>query len=284
MNKSHLKLTLGTGLACIALLTGSAGAITASAGDLILGFRAAGGQGSSLNLEVNLGPASSYGGLAPNTSFVVTRLNVLDLVSTYGANWDVRDDLSFGIVGATGASPSGGFPARTLWASSAETTPGSASSPWQRGSASAQQNASGAITTIYSGPAGSLANGSATANSAFSTVINAGDGGSWSVQEDLTVGNSFRRFTPTVRISLGDIPAAPSVYDGTNGYSVLDVWEVRPGSGDGALLGAFGLNAGGQLVFSNSPSVFAAVPEPTVSLSLTAASLALLARRRRTAR
>lgn len=267
----------------MALLTATAGAITASVGDLILGFRASGGTGSSLNLEVNLGPASGYSGLAPNTSFVVSRLSVLDLVSTYGAGWDMRNDLSFGIVGATGASPAGTFPARTLWASSAESTPGTLSSPWQRGSASAQQNSSGAITTLYSGPAGSLANGSATANSAFSTVINAGDGGSWSVQEDLTAGNSFRRFTPTVRIDLGNIPSAPSIYDGATGYSVVDVWELRPGSGDGVILGAFGLNAGGQLVFSNSPGVFAPVPEPAVSLTLTSAAVALLARRRRTA-
>ena len=113
MNKSHLKLSLSAGLACMALLTATAGAITASVGDLILGFRASGGTGSSLNLEVNLGPASGYSGLAPNTSFVVSRLSVLDLVSTYGAGWDMRNDLSFGIVGATGASPAGTFPART---------------------------------------------------------------------------------------------------------------------------------------------------------------------------
>jgi hypothetical protein len=284
MNKYTYNLPLLAGLACVVTFAGSARAITVStAADFVLGFRADGGQGSGVNLEVNLGPSTNYTGLAPNTTFVVTRLSPLDLVSTYGANWDERNDLSFGIVGATGASTFNGIPARTLWASSPELTPGTPSAPWQRGSASGQQNTSGAITTMYSGPPGSLSLGSATANSAFSTVIDATAGGSWSVQEDIVVGQSFRRFTPSVRISLGSIPSTPAIYDGTNGYSVLDVWELLPGTGDGTLVGAFGLNANGQLVFSNNPTVFAAVPEPATAATLAGACLALLVRRRRPA-
>lgn len=271
------------GLACVTLFTGSVHAVTTTTADFILGFRASGGQGSGINLEVNLGPSTNYTGLAPNTSFVVSRLSALDLVATYGANWDERNDLSFGIVGATGASVFNTIPARTIWASKAETTPGTPSSPWARGSASGQQNSSSSIATMYSGATGSLSGGSATANSAFSSQIDASLAGSWTFQDDLVVGQSFRRFTPTVTLSLGDIPALPAVYDGTNGYSVLDVWELRPGSGDGTLVGAFGLNSSGQLVFSNNPAVFAPVPEPASSAALAGAALVLISRRRRTA-
>ena len=281
MKKKHYILSGLSGLAFALLFTGSAHAVTASVTDLILGFRASGGQGSGSNLEVNLGSATNYAGLAHNTSFVVPNLSALDLVSTYGTNWDARNDITFGIVGATGASVVGGIPARTIWASNGQTTSGTTSTPWTRGSAAAQQNSAGAIATMYSGPAGSLTNGSATANSVFSSVIDNSLGGSWTVQDDIVPGQSFRRFTPTVTTPLGSIPTLPSIYDATNGYSVLDVWEMRPGSGDGVLLGSFGLNAGGQLVFSNSPSVFGAIPEPATNVTLSGAALALLARRRR---
>ncbi len=278
-----MKLIQLAGLATVILLSGSAHAVTTTTADFILGFRANGGQGSGINLTVNLGPSTNFTGLAPDTSFVVSRLNALDLVSTYGANWDERNDLSFGIVAATGASTFNGIPARTIWASNAETTPGTQSTPWTRGSASGQQNSSSAISTMYTGAAGSLSNGSPTANSAFSSAIDNSLAGSWSFQDDIVVGQSFRRFTPTVTIPLGNIPTAPAAYDGINGYSALDVYELRPGSGDGALVGTFGLNASGQLVFSNNPGVFAAVPEPTATFSLASALLALLARRRRRA-
>ncbi len=281
MKKKHYLLSGLSGLALALLFTGSAHAVTASVTDLILGFRASGGQGGGANLEVNLGSAATYAALAPNTSFVVTNLSALDLVSTYGANWDARNDLAFGIVGATGASIVGGIPARTIWASNGQTISGTTSTPWVRGSASGQQNSAGAITTMYSGPAGSLTLGSATPNSAFSSVIDNTLGGSWTVQDDITVGQSFRRFTPTVTTALGSIPTLPSIYDGTSGYKVLDVWELRPGTGDGALLGSFGLNSSGQLVFSNSPGVFAAIPEPATTAALAGAACALLMRRRR---
>ena len=128
-----------------------------------------------------------------------------------------------------------------------------------------------------------MSGGSATANSPFSTVIDASLGGSWTVQEDLVAGQSFRRFTPSVRISLGNIPTTPALYDGTNGYSVLDLWELQPGTGDGTLVGAFGINSNGQLVFSNNPLVFTPIPEPVAAVTLAGAALALMVRRRRPA-
>ena len=265
------------------LLASPAQAVTAIAGDLILGFRASGGQGASTNLEVNIGPASNYYGAAPG-SFVVTGLSTADLVSTYGGGWASRSNLSFGIVGTTGAAAVGAAPPRTIWASRAESTPGTASTPWVRGTTFTLQVPSNTISTLYSGAPGSLSNAPA-AGSPTSALIDTATAGSWTAQEDFTPGVSFRYFNPSVLITMGDIPATPAQYDGVNGYAVLDLFEVRPGTAGspGTLIGAFGLNNSGQLVFSTSPSVFAPVPEPTATFSALAGAVLLTLRRRRAA-
>ena len=270
------------GLAALALLTRGAQAVTAIAGDLILGFRAGGGQGSDKNLTVNLGPASSFYGALPG-SFVVTGLSPLDLSIAYGGSWASRPDLRWGIVGTTEAAAVGVAPARTLWATREETTPGTSSTPWLRGSTFTLQIPSNTISTLYSGAPGSLSNGSATANSAVTSVIDPTLAGSWTAQDDFTPGVSFRYFNPTVTGSMDHIPGTPSQYDGTNGYAVLDLFEVRPGaSGDpAAFLGAFGLNSSGLLVFSTDPGVFAAIPEPSALFTGVGLLLAALHFRRR---
>jgi len=278
-----MKLTLPTvSLAALLLLTGATRAVTAIAGDLILAFRASGGTGADKNLEVNLGPASNYYNALPG-AFVVTSLSALDLSQNYGSNWATRADLSWGIAGTTGAAAVGIAPARTLWASRAESTPGTASTPWARGGVFTLQIPSNTISTIYSGAPGSLSNYPATANSASSSIVDPTQAGSWTVQEDFTPGVSFRYFNPSVLGSMDDIPAAPALYDGVNGYAVLDLFEVRPGTaGDpGTLVGAFGLNSNGQLVFSTSPIVFTPVPEPAATLTGLGALFALQVRRRR---
>src|SRR5271169_6544842 len=58
---SHRKMVLLT-LASVALLTASVQAQTVSAqqDDLILGFRATGGTGAGVNLEINLGSVSNF--------------------------------------------------------------------------------------------------------------------------------------------------------------------------------------------------------------------------------
>lgn len=265
------------------ILASRAQAVTAVAGDLILGFRASGGQGASTNLEVNLGPASNYYGAAPG-SFVVTGLSTSDLTATYGSGWASRADLSFGIVGTTGAASVGGAPARTIWASRAETTPGTLSTPWLRGNVFTLQVPSNTISTLYSGAPGSLSNAPA-AGSPSSALIDISLAGSWTAQEDFTPGVSFRYFNPSVLITMDEIPATPAQYDGLNGYAVLDLFEVRPGTAGSpaSFVGSFGLNSSGQLVFSTSQSVFAAVPEPGAALTTLGSILLLALRRRRSA-
>ena len=252
--------------AALILFTARAQAnVGANTADLILGFRASGGQGADTNLEVNLGPAANFYGAAAGSASVLTGLSVEDLKSTYGNDWATRADLFWGVVGATTSAAVGAAPARTLWATRAEAIAGTASTPWPRGVQFTLQIPSGAISTMYTGAPGSITSFPATANSATAAKVNAGEGGSWSVQDDATPGVSFKYFNPTVVKPINTFPAAGSAYDGT-AYTVLDLWEVRPGTAGSpsTLVGGFGLNSAGKLVFSRDITKFAPATTPVV--------------------
>ena len=240
--------------------------VAVSAGDLILGFTATGGQGADTNLEVNLGPASNFYGAAAGSVTVLSRLSVEDLKSTYGDDWATRSDLFWGVVGTTGAAAVGSAPARTIWASRAEPAAGTQSTPWPRNVTFTLQVPSQTIATMYTGAPGSLGNNNATANSAFSAKITNTTGGSWLVQEAFTAGVSFRYFNPSVMNAINTFPSAGSAYDGS-AYTVLDLYEVRPGTAGSpsALLGGIGINSAGKMVFSTDISKFAA-PSTNVEL------------------
>ena len=98
---------------------------------------------------LDLGQASIYvnatGPITLNTGLAVKGgVNIgnigADLVALFGTNWFTRSDLFWGVAGATGAiTPVGSDPIKTLYAASiAESPAGTAATPWNRGSASAQ--------------------------------------------------------------------------------------------------------------------------------------------------
>jgi hypothetical protein len=269
MKKAYFRLCLAGFL----MSASSAPAIPAVSGNLILGFKAAGGQGADTCLEVNLGPASSFYGAAAGSVTVLNQLAVADLVDTYGADWNTRSDLFWGVAGTTGVAAVNGVPARTIWASRAETTIGTSSTPWPRGTTFALQVPSNTISTLYTGAPGSMDRWTATANSSSSVKIPASETGSWTAQEGFTPGVSFRYFNPSVMNAINTFPAQGSAYDGT-AYTVLDLFEVRPGTAGAAsaLIGGIGLNSAGKLVFSTDITKFApgssgpvVLGEPTIA-------------------
>lgn len=102
-------------------------------GDLILGFQAAGGTGSSQNVFVDLGPAVNLrsNGAAGQIANVGATLTTV-----FGSNWYTRTDLHFGVVGNLNFGPDSGFgaqqpvagdPSRTFYVSLLTDTPGTAS-------------------------------------------------------------------------------------------------------------------------------------------------------------
>src|SRR5579863_3509547 len=117
--RSHRKMLVLVTLASVALLTSAVHATTLSAhlDDLVLGFRATGGQGAGLNLEVDLGSISNFYNGA-NIGLTLPGLVVQDLVDDYGANWGSRTDLWWGAAATDGNAQGdpNGKPASTLWA------------------------------------------------------------------------------------------------------------------------------------------------------------------------
>src|SRR5262249_42088911 len=148
---AHRKIAL-LALAGLTLLTMPlhAGIITNAngtlVGDLILGIRATGAPGQTLNLEVDLGVMSQFYNASPGSMFALPGLSVQDLVNTYGASWASRTDLWWGAVATAGrisGTPDGHAPVGTLWATAPDGSPA-----WDRRSVFSQNNASSTIETM----------------------------------------------------------------------------------------------------------------------------------------
>jgi hypothetical protein len=233
--------------------------VSASNGDLILGFRANGGQGQNVNLEVNLGSVSQFKGLASGSTQIISRLSVADLIATYGSGWATRTDLFWGIVGTAGrvSKGPGGESIATLWATRAQEVVGTQSTAWTPGSRNAQFSASSVIETLYQGAPGSLNGAKSSTNSANAASINATLAGSYGYQDSYQNGVSFGFFNPTIN---------DYVLADASGYAVSDLYESQPDSASSTYLGSFGLSSSGALIFSTSASYFASnAGAPTIT-------------------
>lgn len=215
------KLALATWI-CVALLLPvvdtMAQTLTPQLGDLILGFRASGSPGQTLNLEVDLGNMSNFYDAAAGATIPLPGLSVQDLINTYGASWSTRTDLVWGAVASTGrasGTPDGHAVVDTLWA-----TDPAGESAWIRGSKFAQATASENVEELTdTGSGGTLYGASSTSNSSEAAVINATLSGSWSAEDLKTAGESFGYFNPTI-----DSPATAV----TSGQVVSALYELQP--------------------------------------------------------
>ncbi|MFY8215958.1 MAG: hypothetical protein ACOVMP_05085, partial [Chthoniobacterales bacterium] len=107
-----------------------------SVGDIMMGFKATGGTGSSTQVYVSLGLATDFRDATGNFLNIINAGSVLS--TTYGANWFERDDLFFGVAGVLTnsaiASPVNGDPGRTIYTSRGRTGVGTigtaGSTPW----------------------------------------------------------------------------------------------------------------------------------------------------------
>ena len=263
------KLFLTALLAALGAVATARAQVSANMNDLVLGFRATGGQGQNVNLEVNLGSVSQFQNLAAGTTLLISRLSPADLAAVYGANWATRTDLTWGVIGTAGRISGGpnGAPIATLWATNAEEPDGTQSPPWIPGSRDAQFNASSQIEALVLASPGSLNGASATANSSTSSAVNATLAGSYTYQDTFQVGTSFSFFNPT--IDNGVKPVSGS-------YAVSDFYELRAGASASTYLGSFGLSTSGTLTFSTSPSFFTgSTGAPTITAQPSAQAVAV---------
>ncbi len=241
--------------AALALAATASAQVQANLNDLVLGFRATGGQGQNINLEVDLGSVSQFHGKPAGTTLTISGLSAADLTAIYGSGWSSRDDLSWGVVGTTGRFHTGpdGEAANTLWATRSQTTAGTQSLPYARASAGAQANAASAIETMIAGAPASLSGLKATSNSTVSASVNATLAGSYTYQDtQVQAGTSFNYFNPLI-----DTAAKPM---SGQTAALADLYEIQPGTGDATYLGTFSLSSSGQLTFTTSASGSTSAP------------------------
>jgi len=245
-------------MAGIGLSVQSAKAVTYSNGDLFLGFQASGGTGVTSTYLVDIGQASTY--TTATGSFNLSLGNIgADLTAIYGANWDTRTDLSWGIAGAvTPALGSDGN--RTRYASAAEITPGTMADAWVRLSNSQSALATNGVSSLATA---FVNNYSATANSTVAVIEGTSDVNNWvSFQSG---GLSFGTYNPSIEGTVG---------------TALDLFRMTTSSTPnltGTYEGTFSINNSGQVGFSLSPA-----PEPsTYALIGLGAAFVLILRRRK---
>jgi hypothetical protein len=292
-NQTFLAALFLPALAGMALLAPAAygqSTITPNAtGDMILGFQvetltsssdtalSPQGPGSGENLEIDLGSASQFYSATPGTSFTLPKLAVADLIATYGASWYTRTDLDWGIIGTTGrfsgseiysggvGTADGYAAAKTIWATRAESIPGTQSVPWT--DSLLLSSPISLIEPLYTGGS-PLLNATSTVNSAYATVVASTTIGSWTTEDGAAGTTSFNYFHGSID-NTTDIPAS--------GEAISDLYQVNYVNGGSAqLLGNFELNNSGLLTYN-------AVPEPSslALLGVTACAFTMLLRRRR---
>ncbi|MBS0631609.1 MAG: PEP-CTERM sorting domain-containing protein [Verrucomicrobia bacterium] len=249
----HAKLLAGilSLLACFPFAA-HAQTVTTVTSDLLLGFRASGGTGASLNLQVDLGAVTNYttGAFSTPGIHAITNLSVNDLSSLtagYGASWNTRSDLTWGIAAATGATN------KTLYATFAETTPGTAFA----GTIDVQnQSLRNAAAGKIQGTVTALNGQNQTANSIYSSVLSASDPASWTTNGFADAGAAFSFFDSSTFENSTNITGGS--------YAVSDLYKLAT-NGTSTYVGSFALNSAGALFFSTTASSFAATPVPEPS-------------------
>jgi hypothetical protein len=252
-------------------------------GDLILGFQATAGTGSTKNVFFNLGSGVS----ARNGVGMGTELGNIGttLSGVFGANWYTRSDIWFGVLGNLNGNPNSGIgnraavdgdPSRTFYLSRAATTAGSASLIAAGTFSSANLGSAG---TTLGGMEGFLPN--LTAQADGSAILDQSTNPTeWN--------NSWTQWNP---ISSGAQGASLGIFTGgvqqTFGQSgsetFIDLQRVLSTNTGANPTGTVG---GGTYVTSYSidnTGAISMVPEPSSTLLIGVAGLGLALRRRRNA-
>jgi hypothetical protein len=199
--------------------------LTWSGGDLLLGFNADGGQGSSTNVVYNLGLASSLGSLNVNLGG--------DLSNAYGSNWYSRTDLHWGVFGADDS--------KNIWAS--VVTGGTAWKSLGNGNSVPKANLYGAGGNDYNGQ---IAVNNFNTNAPVAVFENISDTYSWSSFNP--TGNAFG-FT-VGSINNGLLTGAQT--------DALDIYSMNTTrSTTGTLVTTLNLSSSGTVTAVPEPSTYA---------------------------
>jgi hypothetical protein len=251
--------------------------------DLFLTVRANGGQGDTTSYLVNLGsyyqfsPASqvpgtlqsTFSGATPGSTFQLDIGNIgSDLTRLYGANWLDRTDLVWGIIGTNNSGS-----ASILL--SQERIGGNPTTAF-----AAAVNPTSSNRSLFAGGINSVLYGTNGYNGRESTlgVHGTGTGSARATEQPDPSADSQAKeayinhqASNSFGGSLGSVDYEAAFGDHTS----LDLWRYSTATG-ATNAGYFSFDQAGNLSFT-------AVPEPSALLITIGGSLALLARRRRTA-
>ena len=224
-------------LSSLGLLAGTAQAAPLSSdGEVLIGFRATGGTGSSVNYVVDLGQVAGLTGLTSVTTLPMTGV-AADLTAAYGASWHTRTDLFWGAVAGVGNFAAvGSDPAKTVYATKPEATNGTLVDAWLRKGDSAQTSLGSRISAAR----GRYNLSTAATNAATDTAVtmSSSDLNSWSSYQPGGLNSSgigFAHFNPQI--------------DGNPG-KYLDLFRMPLGADEpGTLVGRMVLNSNATITF-----------------------------------
>lgn len=232
--------------------------------DLLLAFRRTG----SPNLEVNIGPSSSY--LNASQPITLSGYTPAQLTAAYGN----LNNLSWTVIGAArpGVS-SADFPQNTLFVTRARADVNTPSDPFARKSNSTQSQVSSTIAGIagINAVAGAKPWSAGTPldpilNNSTSVIIPEANASSYTSLAG-TSGTLNNKFGAGFGGS-GVENTTPASFN--SGFSASDLYEIIPGSGDATRLGTFSF-------FADGSATFTPVPEPTIYATIFGGGLALFA-------
>ena len=256
--------------------------ITYTDGDLILGFRATGGQGASTDYLVKLGSAASIiNSLVPITFSIGNTGG--DLTTLFGS-WSTRGDVLWSVSGVQKVAGNG-FANNTMFATNSDPTHGplgtSSSTPWVRPSSFGAGTPAGKVQSA------GLKYGAGTTGAVAGTDQIESTNAPGALIQPTSQSNSFASFMPFGINTTGS--SAYAYFNDANGIegtfetgtinSVLDLYQLTPAAGSlpGTFNGNFSIS--NSAVVTYTPAGF--VPEPTAGLSVLLGTAILGGLRRR---
>lgn len=242
------------------LLTSHAATVaTPAAGDLLLAFRAAGGQGASVSYLVNIGSDLTFRNATQGITFTVSTGDIAtDLAAAYGSSWSSRPDLFWSVFGTRQSVSS------TVYATREQQPVGSAPSPWPGLNQTARNATATSVIDVISG-LGGFTGSDATANNPNATFqTNSASSASYAKQVGTPGTTDFG--------SLSQWTGIEGSFSAGLAGSALDLYRI--GSTGTSTVGTFSFSAPDALVFTP-------VPEPTTAALALAVGTLILTRRRR---
>jgi len=233
-------------------------------GDLILGFQATGGDGSSNTYVYNLGAGTGF--RDGTTTGLIANIGA-DLATTFGVGWFGRNDVYWGIAGVRDPSAGGpvgvvnGDPKATIYVSRVAGAGAGSSTPWVLASGPTVISAATSVASMQFGF--TTINGSDVITPETQRVPTPGSGGRGTIQGTGDI-NNWSVFNPVGGPAFGNVLTGGVQASLGDGGAVhwLDLYRIMgrasasatPNTplGQGLLVGSFSINAVGEVSFQTT--------------------------------